>query len=82
MKKAKLAVILFAATLLSSCTENEIAKNYGGTVNLKVPNNCVVITATWKESNLWVLYKDTTNNKVFLIEDSQFGMWNGRVNFE
>lgn len=82
MRKTFLAVTLFTVILLTSCTENSRAKRFGGTVHLKVPNNCVVITATWKETNLWVLYKDTVTNKVFLLEDSQFGLMNGRVNFE
>ena len=81
MKRINLIIITALVLIISSCTENSRARNFGGTVDVKIPSNCIVIGATWKEVNLWVLYKDTITNNVFLVEDSNFGILNGRVNF-
>ena len=84
MKKISIILALVVATLvitnLSSC--NYVAKRWGGTVTVQVPNNCVVVNATWKDNSLWVLYRDTTTNSLFFAEDSNFGILNGKVIFK
>lgn len=80
MKKISLLIVLIAVVTLSSC--NYFSKHFGGTVTVKVPVNCEVVNVTWKESSLWILYRDTTNNSLFFVEDSNFGILNGKVIFK
>lgn len=77
-----LVVIVIIASIFISCTENERARSFGGTMKVDIPKNTVVIGATWKQSDLWYLIKDTTTQKVQLIEIPKYGMYKGRVIFE
>jgi hypothetical protein len=54
MKKAIFAV-LFAATL-ASCTQNQMAKKFGGTATVNLPKGEKLVNVTWKENgDLWYL---------------------------
>jgi len=50
-----MAVILMSATVLISCTQNEIARNYGGTQEIRLDPGQRLVEATWKENDLWYL---------------------------
>ena len=58
MKKA-ITIIIFSL-LLYSCTENERAKDWGGHSELVLEPNQKLVTATWKEANLWYLTRPMT----------------------
>lgn len=81
MKKILLSLIL----LLASCTENERAKHYGGTMTVNLPENTTFVGATWKENQLWYIYrprkKDETPVTTTMREDSRFGLLEGKVLF-
>ncbi len=71
------ALIMFSG----SCTENQRAKQFGGTASIELPANQKLITATWKDDNLWLLTRtmrsdETVENYVF-TEESSFGVWEG-----
>lgn len=80
-------LITFAAlTLFMGCTENQRAKNWGGsmTVNLECGQRLTV--ATWKDDHMWYLtapmpegYTPVTS---FFHEDSSWGVANGLVVFK
>lgn len=85
MKKF-LILILFAGLIsLTGCTENTRAKNWGGSVNVTLPPGTKLVTATFKEANLWYLVRPMHENEspemsVFQ-EQSNFGVYNGRIIF-
>lgn len=71
---------------LTSCTENHMARNYGGEQTIELLKGEKLVEATWKEDNLWYLtepmdsdYVPTT--KIF-HESSSFGVWKGKVVFK
>ena len=81
----KLLVLVFAATLLmfTSCTENDRAKNWGGTIEIDLPIGEKLVNVTWKEDNLWYLTKpmtetDTAETYMFR-EKSSFGNMEGTI---
>ena len=81
MKKILLPLIL----LLTACTENERAKRYGGTMTVDLPENTTFVGATWKEDQLWYIYRPRTNGEtpktITMKEDSKFGLLQGKVLF-
>jgi len=83
MKKIILSVGLFIT--LTGCTENERAKHYGGTMTIDLPPKTKLVTATWKESELWYLYQPRQDNEQpktsTFMEDSSFGILQGKVVF-
>lgn len=78
MKKALLAItILF--TIITGCTDNQRARKYGGKEELELKPNEVLMNITWKESNMWVLTKDTITNIKYFRESSNWGVWQGEI---
>ena len=78
--KIKIASIIFLGILsLSSCTENERAKHFGGTMKVKILKNEKFINATWKDENLWILTQDTVTKTFYFREDSPYGIIKGEV---
>lgn len=89
MKKFIITIILLTTTILccvfTSCTEQYMAKEFGGTVTINLEPGKKLIEATWKEDHLWYLVEDMDSNyvpktKVFQ-ESSSFGVMNGKVIF-
>jgi hypothetical protein len=80
---ASLVLILMVA---SGCTANQMARNYGGTVNVDLPAGQKLINATWKEGNLWYLTRARREGEkpevMYFKEDSNFGIMQGTVVFK
>jgi len=76
---------IIAALSLVSCTENERAKTFGGTMNVDLPPNTKFVTATWKSDELWYIHRPRkageTADVVTMQEDSVFGFVEGKVIF-
>ena len=70
-------ILLFL--LVTSCTENEIVKQFGGTMEIKMQPNEKLINITWKGDQMWVLTQDTLSNTKFFREHSKFGIMQGCV---
>ena len=66
---------------LASCTQNSRAKSWGGTAEVVLPKGKKLVTATWKESNLWYLTKDMTEDDIAetyeFKEESGYGVMEG-----
>lgn len=77
MKKILLTLSLI--TLLYSCTDNQRAKNFGGTEEIQLKPNEVVLNVTWKETEMWICTKDTTTGIVYFREKSNWGVLEGTV---
>lgn len=82
MKKNKLfLMVVTVITILTflSCTDNQRARKFGGKEEIQLKPNEVLINITWKESNMWVLTKDTTTNIKYFRENSNWGVWEGEI---
>jgi hypothetical protein len=67
--------------VLSSCTENQQARRWGGTETIELETNQRLVNATWKDTDLWLLTKtDSTRPTVYeFIEKSNWGVMNGKI---
>ena len=75
----KLLFITAFIMIISSCTENERAKNWGGSTSIELQKNEVLLEITWKEDNMWVLTTDTLTDTSYFREMSSFGMMEGEI---
>lgn len=80
MKKLILALTIAAS--LTSCTDNARSRQFGGTETIVLPVNYVLVNCTWKETDLWLLTKDTTTGQLFFNEKSSWGILEGSIFFE
>mgnify|MGYP001227888023 CR=1 FL=1 len=74
-------LLMVAITLLafSSCTGNQMAKNYGGTETIKLEPQEKFINITWKQDNIWIVVQDTTTGVIYAKEKSSFGLVQGKI---
>lgn len=67
----------------TSCTQNEIARNYGGSETIKLPVGEKLVNITWKEEHLWVLTTDMKSDDSAHIynfkEKSSWGVMEGNI---
>lgn len=71
--------------LLASCTSQNMARNFGGKVTIKIPSGYKVTSATWKENDIFYFIEPMEENytpkeKKF-VESSSFGVWESEVTF-
>lgn len=77
------AIILL--TIMHGCTENQMARNFGGTETIQLPKGRRLVNLTWKgdkgAANLWILTKeDTTKASIYYFEEkSDMGVMEGKV---
>lgn len=80
-----MAASLVLSVSLISCTENQRAKSYGGTMKVELPADTKLVSATWKDQELWYLHrpmrKDEAAETSVLVENSSFGLVEGQVKF-
>lgn len=75
-------ILLFIALVtLFGCTENELARNYGGTEKIILDKNVRLVNATWKESNLWIITKKDSSSPstYYFKEKSNWGLQEGQI---
>ena len=82
MKKI-LFLCLIAIFAITSCTQNEMAKQYGGTAIVKLTPGQKLINVTWKDQQLWYLTRkmnpsDSVESYIFK-EESSYGLVEGTV---
>lgn len=77
----KTLVIFLSVLTLVSCTANQRAKKFGGTMTVDLESNERLVNASWKNDELWLLVKkDTTKPQTYsLIEKSSWGIVEGKV---
>lgn len=75
----KLIFITITTLGLASCTDNQRAKHWGGTEEIQLRPNEVVLNVTWKESEMWICTKDTTTGVTYFREKSNWGVMEGTV---
>lgn len=82
----KFIILAVIALTLSSCTENQRARTFGGTATINVEKGKKVMMATWKDEDLFYMVEDmepdyVPHNKE-LIESSSFGVIESKVVFK
>lgn len=69
--------------LLLSCTTNERARSFGGTMDVTLPCDQKMVMVTWKESSLWYatrpMHEDESAETYTFTEKSPYGMNEGTV---
>ena len=75
----KLTMVAITLLALASCTDNQRARNFGGTENIKIEPQEKFINITWKQDNLWVIVQDTITGTIYAKEKSSFGVMQGKV---
>lgn len=86
MKRIIYALLFISSIVtIGSCTENQRARNFGGTETIKLNPGRRLILATWKQDNLWYLTEPmpegyVPQEKVF-VENSSYGVMEGTVVF-
>lgn len=84
--KRILFCLVVCVILLVSCTENQRARQFGGTLTIELPPGEKLVTATWKEVDLFYLTEPMDSNytpktKIFR-EDSSWGVMESTVVFK
>jgi hypothetical protein len=81
-----LLVFLFLTILISmsvSCTQNQRAKNFGGTAKYDLPKGKKLLVVTWKGDDMWYLVRDAkegeTPETYQFYESSSWGLMNGKI---
>lgn len=78
-----LIVALSLAFALTSCTENERARAYGGTQTIELPAGRKLINMTWKETDLWLQTRPMREGEhpetSTFEEKSRFGIFEGTI---
>lgn len=71
--------------LLTSCTDQYMARQFGGNVEIEIPAGYKVTSATWKEDNIFYFIEpmedDYTPKEKKFIESSSYGVWESEVIF-
>lgn len=78
MKKTIL-ILASVITVLTSCTDNQRAKRFGGTETVNLPVNCKFVSATWKQDDLWICYTNTVTGISYMKEKSNWGILEGTI---
>lgn len=85
MKKMMIAMFAIMLMGVSACTDNQRAKNFGGTAKVELPAGQKLVNATWKNDHLWYLTKPMQQNDIAetlsFKESSNFGLVEGTVIF-
>jgi hypothetical protein len=56
-----------------------MAKKWGGTQEISLKKNEIVLNVTWKENEMWICTKDTVTGVVYFREKSNWGVMEGTV---
>ena len=81
----RILFILMTILFFISCTENQMARKFGGTAEVKLPRGEKLLMVTWKETNLFYLTEPMDSDyipktKIFR-EDSNYGLIESKVIF-
>lgn len=75
----KFLMVAITLLALTSCTDNQRARKYGGTETINLEPNEKFINITWKQNNLWIIVQDTVSGNYYAREKSSFGVLEGKI---
>lgn len=85
MRKTIMTVMLAAMCLMTACTENMRSRTLGGNIKVTLPPGQKLVTASWKDADLWYLTRERRPDEkpeTFLMQESaSFGVMEGTVTF-
>lgn len=58
-----------------------MARQFGGSENIEIPQGFEVVNATWKKADLWILLRNKETNELKFVEYSNFGILQGSITF-
>jgi hypothetical protein len=73
--------ILVGSILLSKGCTQWTTRHWGGNETVNIPPGYVLVNATWKDSNLWILIREEKTGKMVFQERSVMGVLQGSVTF-
>lgn len=77
------ALILFFMFAIVGCTENEMAKNFGGTMYVDLDCGQKLFDITWKNDSFWYATRPMRDEEFAetytFQEDSAYGIYEGKV---
>lgn len=80
-----LLLIAVGDLLIVACTDQSVARNWGGAASVEVPCDQVLFDVTWKEDSLWYATSPARAGwepQVYTYhESSSFGLVQGTVTF-
>jgi hypothetical protein len=80
----KLFLVIVMGVMVTSCTENNRVKNWGGEGNINLPKGRKLVNVTWKENQIWYLTRPMDSNDVAesyqFQEESSWGVMEGTYN--
>jgi hypothetical protein len=78
--------LLVFTVILSGCTEQEMAKEWGGTASIDIPCDQKLTMVTWKGTQIWYATRPMREGEVpettTFKESSSFGLMEGVVTLE
>lgn len=78
----KLLIFLIIPTI-TSCTQNSCSRKYGRTTVIDLPENKKLVTATWKDDDLWLLTSEMDSSYIpkthKFQEKSSYGILEGTI---
>lgn len=79
MKKLLLAIMM--GVMVTSCTENDRVKTWGGEGTINLPKGQKLVNVTWKDTQIWYLTRPMDSNDVTetyqFQEESSWGVMEG-----
>lgn len=79
-------IMVFMLLMASSCTENHMARKFGGTVKVEVEPGYKVTSATWKDDDLFYFIEPMEEGYIpkekKFIESSSYGVLESTVIFK
>lgn len=75
----KFLMVAITLLALTSCTDNQRARKYGGTETINLEPNEKFINITWKQNNLWIIVQDTVSGNYYARKKSSFGILEGKI---
>ena len=81
MRSILLLIAIISISLLS-CTDNTMARSYGGTETIELAPNEKLINVTWKQTDLWYLVEDVNTGEMSFKEKSAMGIMEGCIKFK
>lgn len=80
---AGIIVVILCFSLMRGCSEQSIARSYGGETDVPLEPNQKLIEITWKDDSLWYLTRDMKEDEeaedYTFQEKDPLGMWEGTV---
>ena len=78
-----ISMVVLCLVMSAGCTQNQRAKQFGGTANIELKENQKLVNVTWRGHELWILTKTMKTNDVAetytFKEHSSFGVIEGTV---